>query len=91
MTSVSNQVLCLLAVPFVFVLLVQDASAQESTKGLLAAQARAQGYSCDKPISAKKDAKRSRPDEAFWVLRCEHKTYTMRLTPDMAARIQRLK
>jgi hypothetical protein len=91
MTSVLNRMLCLLAVPFVFVLLAQEASAQESTKGVLAAQVRAQGYSCDKPISAKKDAKRSRPDEAFWVLRCEHKSYTMRLTPDMAAHIQRLK
>ena len=91
MTSVLNRALCLLAVPFVFELLAQDASAQETTKGVLAAQARAQGYSCDKPISAKKDVKRSRPDEAFWILRCEHKSYTMRLTPDIAAHIQRLK
>ena len=91
MTSVLNRMLCLLAVPFVFVLQAQDASAQETAKGLLATQARAQGYPCDKPISARKDAKRSRPDEAFWVLRCEHKSYTMRLTPDMAAHIQRLK
>ncbi|MGB8554569.1 MAG: hypothetical protein WCD73_14680, partial [Pseudolabrys sp.] len=29
--------------------------------------------------------------QAFWVLRCERNSYTMRLSPDMAARIQRLK
>ncbi len=86
MTSAIDRVLCLVAVPFLFVSLAQGAS-----KGLLAAQARAQGYRCDKPVSAKKDAKRSRPDAAFWVLRCERNSYTMRLTPDMAAHIQRLK
>jgi len=89
--SAIGRVLCLVAVPFLFVSLAQDASAQETAKGLLATQARAQGYRCDKPISAKKDVKRSRPDEAFWVLRCERNSYTMRLTPDMAAHIQRLK
>jgi hypothetical protein len=91
MTSATNRVLCLVAVPFLFVPLAQDASAQETAKGLLAMQARAQGYRCDKPISAKKDAKRSQPDAAYWVLRCEHNAYTMRLDPDMAAQIQRLK
>jgi hypothetical protein len=91
MTSAANRVLCLVAVPFLFVPLAQDASAQETAKGLLAIQARAQGYRCDKPISAKKDAKRSRPDAAYWVLRCEHNAYTMRLDPDMAAHILRLK
>jgi hypothetical protein len=91
MTSATNRVLCLVAVPFLSVPLALDASAQETAKGLLAIQARAQGYRCDKPISAKKDAKRSRPDAAYWVLRCEHNAYTMRLDPDMAAHILRLK
>jgi hypothetical protein len=66
-------------------MLAQSASAQETAKGLLAIQARAQGYKCDKPISAKRDAKRSQPDQAFWVIRCERNSYTMRLSPDMAA------
>ena len=48
MTSAIDRVLCLVAVPFLFVSLAQDASAQETAKGLLAAQARAQGYRCDK-------------------------------------------
>ena len=68
MPSVTSRVLCLVAAPFLFLPLPQDASAQETAKGLLATQARAQGYPCDKPISAKKDAKRSQPDAAYWVL-----------------------
>jgi hypothetical protein len=38
--------------------LAQPVSAQETAKGLLAVQARAQGYRCDNPISATRDAKR---------------------------------
>jgi hypothetical protein len=40
---------------------------------------------------ANKDVRRSRPDEAAWVLRCKDATYRLRLVPDMAARVQRLK
>ena len=70
---------------------VQGVSAQEPTKDLLAAQIRDQGYLCNSPLSAKKDVRRSRPDEAAWVLRCKDATYRLRLVPDMAARVQRLK
>jgi len=66
-------------------------SAQEPTKDLLAAQIRDQGYHCNSPLSAKKDLRRSKPDEAAWVLRCRDATYRIRLVPDMAARVQRLK
>ena len=38
--------------------MAQSASAQETDKGLLAIQARAQGYPCDKPVSAKRDGKK---------------------------------
>ncbi|MFZ0258550.1 MAG: hypothetical protein WAL36_01035 [Pseudolabrys sp.] len=70
MDSTANRAICLVTVPFVFVfsMLAQSASAQETAKGLLAIQARAQGYKCDKPISAKRDAKRSQPEQAFWVI-----------------------
>jgi len=83
--------LCVVTVQLVIATLVQPVSAQERAKGLLAVQARAQGYRCDIPISATRDAKRSGPDASFWVLRCERNSYTMRLAPDMAAHIQRLK
>jgi hypothetical protein len=70
---------------------VQSVSAQELTKDLLAAQIRDQGYRCNTPLSANRDVRRSRPDEAAWVLRCKNATYRLRLVPDMAARVQRLK
>jgi hypothetical protein len=66
------------------------AFAQETAKGLLAVQVRSQGQVCDNPISAARDKKRSGPDVSVWILRCESNSYRVRLTPDMAARIQRL-
>jgi hypothetical protein len=83
--------ICVVTMQLVIATLAQPVSAQETAKGLLAIQARAQGYRCDNPISATRDAKRSGPDVSFWVLRCERNSYTMRLAPDMAAHIQRLK
>ncbi|MGA7598827.1 MAG: hypothetical protein WCB23_13390 [Pseudolabrys sp.] len=45
MDSTANRAICLVTVPFVFVfsMLAQSASAQETAKGLLAIQARAPG------------------------------------------------
>ena len=71
--------------------LAVSASAQEPTRDLLAAQLREQGYRCAKPASAHRDLTLSKPDEAVWVLRCETNRYRIRLTPDMAAHVQRLK
>jgi len=71
---------------------IYGVSAQtEPTKDLLAAQIRDQGYRCNQPLSASRDLKRSKADEAVWVLRCNNATYRLRLTPDMAARVRRLK
>ncbi|MGB6351077.1 MAG: hypothetical protein WBG10_13720 [Pseudolabrys sp.] len=67
------------------------ASAQETAKDLLAIQIRAQGYTCDKPVSAMRNNKLSKADVSVWVLRCEHRSYRMRLAPDMAARVKELK
>jgi len=65
-------------------------SAQEPTKDLLAAQIRDQGFRCTKPVSADKDVKLSRADQAVWRLKCKNATYRIRLIPDMAAHVQRL-
>jgi hypothetical protein len=64
---------------------------QQAPKNLIAAQIRDQGYICEKPISAQRDLARSKPDEAVWVLRCENNSYRVRLVPDMAAHVTRLK
>lgn len=64
--------------------------ASENPSGILAVQLRSQGYACDKPQSATRDAERSRPDQAVWVLKCENITYRMQLTPGMAAKVERI-
>ena len=67
-----------------------SASAQEDPTNIVADQIRAQGYKCDSPQSAKRDAQASKPDEAVWILQCESGSYRVRLIPDMAATVERL-
>jgi hypothetical protein len=62
----------------------------ESPKDDIAAQIRAQGYACDQPQSAMRDAQASKPDEEVWLLRCEGASYRVRLIPDMAAQVERI-
>lgn len=62
----------------------------QTPPNVLAAQIRAQGYHCKAPLSAKRDAKRSKPDEAVWILKCRGSTFRIRLDPDMAAHIEKL-
>jgi hypothetical protein len=62
----------------------------ESPKDDIAAQIRAQGYTCDQPQSATRDAQASKPDEQVWLLRCVGASYRIRLIPDMAARVERI-
>lgn len=64
--------------------------ASETPPGILAVQLRSQGYACDRPQSATRDAERSRPDQAVWILKCENITYRMQLTPGMAAKVERI-
>ena len=56
----------------------------------LAAQIRLQGFACDKALGATRDAKRSRPDYAVWVLKCSNATYRVGRAPDMAAKVELL-
>ena len=71
-------------------ILLPAQAAEETPAERLAIQIRKQGYPCDKPISAERDAQRSKPDEAVWVLKCGNANYRMRLIPDMAAKVERL-
>ena len=75
---------------FVSIAVMRSTAAQEVSKDILAAQVRDQGYECSKPVSARKDSARSRPDEEVWILNCERNAYRVRLDPDMAAHIERL-
>jgi hypothetical protein len=62
----------------------------ETVKSMLAAQIRTQGFACDKPLKAKRDAKLSRPNHAVWVLKCENATYRIGRYPNMAAKVEKL-
>jgi hypothetical protein len=57
----------------------------------VAAQIRVQGYRCDRPVTAKRDVRRSKPDSAVWVLNCGNATFRVRLDPNLAARVTKLK
>jgi hypothetical protein len=37
-----------------------------------------------------RDAERSKPDEAAWVLKCANVTYRLALIPDMAWKVEQL-
>jgi hypothetical protein len=63
--------------------LTTAAQSQESPKDIIAAHLRTQGYVCDAPKSARRDAQSSRPDEPFWLIVCENARYRVRLVPDM--------
>ena len=69
----------------------QSAPGAESPQNVLAAQIRLQGFPCDRPVGAKRDSKRSKPDYAVWVLTCSNGTYRVGRAPDMSASVERLK
>jgi len=71
--------------------LTGSAAQAETVPNILAAQIRTQGYSCDKALGAKKDARRSRPDHEVWILKCSNATYRMGRPPDMEAKVEVLR
>jgi hypothetical protein len=77
-----------------FVLFGTQALAQqipaETVQGMLAAQLRIQGFTCEKALGAKKNTRLSRPDRDVWVLKCSNATYRVTRVPDMAAKVEPL-
>jgi hypothetical protein len=65
-------------------LIATSVQAQESSDDILAAHLRVQGYKCDAPKNARRDARASRPGEAVWLIDCANAHYRVRLVPDMA-------
>lgn len=63
----------------------------ETPEGMLAAQIRLQGFPCDKPLEATKDAQLSKPDHEVWVLKCSNATYRVGRFPDRAAKVERVR
>ncbi|WP_158667994.1 hypothetical protein [Bradyrhizobium guangdongense] len=82
------------ALALIDALTVGTAAAQgatETVQGMLAAQIRSQGFTCDKALGATKDTARSRADHAVWVLRCSNASYRVSRAPDMAAKVEPLR
>ena len=66
-------------------------AAGETPKDVLAAQIGTQGYACDKPQRATRDARQSKPDHDVWILKCENATYRVSRYPDLAAKVERVR
>ena len=73
------------------ILFMSSAQAAETPQIMLAAQIRTQGFACDKPLGATRDAKRSKPDHDVWILKCSNATYRVSRAPDMAAKVEPLR
>ena len=66
------------------------AAEEEAPSGIVAAQVRKQGFKCENPVRAKRDAEQSKPHETVWLLQCKSERYRVRLVPKMAAKVERL-
>ena len=73
-----------------FCALLPVAAQQEKPAEIIAAQIRMQGFACDDPKRAEQDEKLSMPSQKVWVQRCANATYKIKLTPNMAAQVERL-
>jgi len=63
----------------------------QTAKSMLAVQIRSQGFACDDPQKATRDAKLSKPDYDVWVLTCKNATYRVGRYPDLPANVEKLK
>ena len=63
----------------------------QTAMNALAAQIRTQGFACDEPQEATRDAQLPKPDYDVWVLTCKNATYRIGRYPDMAAKVEKLK
>jgi hypothetical protein len=68
-----------------------EAQAQnESPASIIAVQIRKQGFTCDNPQSADRDAEASKPDSPVWRLNCGNAIYRVELVPNMAAKVEKI-
>jgi hypothetical protein len=85
----SRAVVCVCAI--LGAALAVPAAAVEKPANIIAAHIRNQGYACHNALSARRNWWASRPNQAVWVLRCNNAAYRVRLVPDMAATVERIK
>jgi hypothetical protein len=56
----------------------------------IAVQLRSQGFACENPREAMRDASASKPDQAVWTIQCDGQKYRVLLVPDMEAKVERI-
>jgi hypothetical protein len=76
---------------FVVLIGMPGPSRSQTPAVVVAAQIRSQGYACDDPVTGRRNLRLSGPDSAVWLLSCRNATYRVRLDPNMAAHVIRLK
>jgi len=57
---------------------------------VVADQIRRQGFTCDEPVKAERDAKASAPNAAVWSMQCNNSSYRVQLVPDQAAKVEKV-
>jgi hypothetical protein len=68
-----------------------EAQAQsEPAASIIAVQIRKQGFTCDNPQKAERDATSPSPDTPVWRLNCGNAIYRVELVPNMAAKVERV-
>lgn len=66
------------------------AAAAEDAAQVVAAEVRAQGHTCEEPVTATRDAAESTAEEVVWRLECANAAYRVRLVPGMGAEVKTL-
>jgi hypothetical protein len=74
----------------VAVLAAASSRADDEAARVAADAVRAQGFPCQEPASAERDASASKPDETVWILECKDAHYEVRFKGDTKAEIERL-
>ena len=66
------------------------ATVQEAPKDIVASQIRSQGYVCDSPQNAERNASASKAHEVVWLLECQNASYRVTLIPSLAAKVDKV-
>jgi hypothetical protein len=74
----------------VAILAAASSRADDEAARVAADAVREQGFPCQEPASAERDAEASKPDEAVWILQCKDGRYEVRFKGDTKAEIERL-
>ena len=69
---------------------ISAAKDPDAARDIIATQIRSQGFRCNHPKTAARDADASKPDEFVWRLQCGQGSYLVTLIPHLAAKVERI-